>query len=205
MLGTVIVETRRAGHKVSLDGRLLKVSVAAEVVDLFVREKIVRTDHVPLPDEKWAPAYDLQPTGQLRVCIEASWLSPRTLWDESAGKPPSQMVPKVLNGLSRAAAAIHTERLAQEHREAEYRERRMLEQELQARRAVELQHAEHLLSLVERWDRSRQIRAFLTAVRESRHEHAPPPGWGRSLEEWLSWGERYADQLDPLVPSAEAD
>jgi len=198
----MITEVRRVRHKVSFDGRLLKVTVADEVIDLVIREKFVKMDHVPLPDERWTPSYDLKATGLLRVCIEAPSLSPRTLWDESAEMPPERMIPKVLKGLSRAAVTIAAERLAQERRDAEYREQRRVDEELRARRAAERQYAEHLEGLVERWNRSRQVRAFLAALRDSRHDLGSPQGWPEGLAEWLRWVEQYADRLDPLVPAA---
>ena len=49
-----------------MNAGLVNVSVDGELLELFIREKAVRKEHVPLPDERWPPRYDL-PDGPGKV------------------------------------------------------------------------------------------------------------------------------------------
>lgn len=198
LLKTLVGAVRHVGYDLAFEDGLLKVMVADDSMDLLIRERVVRRPHVADPEEMWPRKFDLKPTGELCVSVEGRWISTRTLWNESAGRPSEQLVPRVLAGILRAAASMRDASLAQERRMAEYREARRLEEEREAHRAAERQRIEHLDGLVEGWDRSRRIHAFLDAVERGSCSFTQPRSWPGNPGGWFEWARRYADHLDPL-------
>jgi hypothetical protein len=64
--------------------------------------------------------------------------------------------------------------------------------------AEEQRRGEELEQESQRWHRSRLVREYLAAVKETAlREHAVIDP-GSELDRWLAWAHRYADRLDPL-------
>lgn len=66
-----------------------------------------------------------------------------------------------------------------------------------------VQRIEDLKRDVELWHKSERIRAYLGAFRERMERWSGPIDAGSETAKWLSWANLYADQLDPLNPSAD--
>lgn len=83
-----------------------------------------------------------------------------------------------------------------QHREWETEERRRREAERQRR--LEEARAQALQMQLSAWQKSRQVRAYVEAVRRTAIERHGAIEPGSHLERWLTWTSEYADRLDPL-------
>ena len=100
------------------------------------------------------------------------------------------------------------EQAMKSHAAARERERLRREKEERERQAylakIAQDRVDDLLGMVARWQRARDLRAFVQAVTSGRPDILilPPPD---SNQTWVGWALDLADQLDPLVDRSNMD
>jgi hypothetical protein len=196
------------GHKVSASPegpRRTVVRVQGESIELTLKERLRRSDHMPTPEERasalvsgWRSSrrYDDTPSGKLRVRFEGYFEAgvPQS-WSDGSRSPVEQKLGHIVLGLEIAAESRRQERVRREawHVERE-RQRRQQEEERQQREA-EAQRVRELQEMARAWRSAGEIRGLLGAI----ERRVTPALQGEELRQWLEWARHAADQLDPLT------
>ncbi len=184
--GITLPADHKTGLVVTVDGQDLRVQLREQLQQVKVRET-------------YGEHTRLRPTGRLELLIDEYLDTARKRWTDGKKRDTiEQQLEKFHDGLRLAADAKRRqeEDWAAQRREREEEERQR--QEAATRRQEERQRVEDLEYQVARWERSRQIRAYLAAVEAwGQRDHAPPDPNGE-LQRWLTWAHAYAERLDPL-------
>jgi hypothetical protein len=193
--------------------RLTCVKVMDETLHIQLREGTNRTERQLTPAQKkereqspWMyshPKYDFVPSGCLTLYIGSDEYlgGSRVIWADGAKQRIEHCLNSFICGLLKAANAVKVVRAKRDRQEREWerQERRRLQEEERIRK--EKERIRDLETEVTSWEKSLMIRQYLSVVKEAaikKHGQIKP---GSELSEWLSWGHRYADSIDPLTPS----
>ncbi|MDE3059843.1 MAG: hypothetical protein KGJ06_02400 [Pseudomonadota bacterium] len=140
------------------------------------------------------PDYDYTPEGIFQLRIEhrrPEFL--RRKWADGKAQRVENCLNQFFASAKKVAEAEKEWRLEWERKQREWREaeerRRLLEEQRQA----EKKKVKWLKKELKNWKTSRRIRKYIAAIRAANPDPTP------ELAEWLSWAERYADHLDPMV------
>lgn len=145
---------------------------------------------------------DHKPSGVLTFKIEnPNYISKlRTQWSDTVKTKLENRIDAIVVGLIKAAVRIRSDKLRRQQIAKEREEQRKLEYQRHLQRQEEEQKIANLNAQVKNWFESRQIRAYLEALKESfikLHGKVEP---GSNADEYFKWAFGYADRLDPLVP-----
>lgn len=148
------------------------------------------------------PEYDYSPSGRLVLQLHASTRAgTRRRWSDLDRRPLEKSLNAFLIGAMKLAVAVRAQRLEHERWQREWREAERLREEERLRKELDRARTERLERQLAAWQKCRQIRAYIRAVRRGavqRHGQIQP---GSELDQWLSWASDLADRLDPLLPS----
>lgn len=142
-----------------------------------------------------------EPSGELAIEIWNRWGTERKRWKDRKSVHLEAWLPQVLAGFIRIALIDRADR---EKRLVEENERRRREEEL-ARLEQSIKTEEARIRALRRasinWSRAEQIRLFLVASREAAQQAGQSVEPGTPFGDWLVWGARQADRIDPLKQS----
>jgi hypothetical protein len=192
------------------------VSVLGERLDFSLRESFQQTDHIPPPSGRkggstfssfhYAPKYDYKPSGRFSLMINGYiGTGVRANWSDGKKQQLEDCLNSFVIGLINAAVATKAQRIERERWERERRESEQRREEMARLRRKEEARLQSLEKEVESWQKSKNIRAYIEAVKEvgvRKHGEIAP---GSQLDQWLSWAHQQADHLDPLAEHPSSD
>jgi hypothetical protein len=216
IMHALITALEKRGHSLLVEtpqyGRSTMYAVVEqERIEFTLREVLKQERHVMTAQEEretarysWrtVPAYDLRPTGRLKLEIETySRQSVRRRWEDGKKQALEACLNDVVVSFLRLA---HEAKEDRRQREEERRQRQEWERQRQEKLRLiqeEERRIEELHAQADSWYRSQRIRAYLGAVRDAAISRHGTIQEGSELDEWLKWGEQQADRLDPLHES----
>lgn len=181
--------------------------MAGEKVRVRLEEVFKRNDHILTEKERekqenwgrsWAPKWDYESTGLLRFRIEEYVEGARKSWSDGGSRRLEEMLNDIVKGIVIVAEALRVRRPEQEREERERREALERQAKLEQLRREEEARRLELERRVERWIRSRNLRAYLDAVEQTVMQQGSAITPDNQLTQWLTWAREYADALDPL-------
>ncbi len=172
----------------------------------FVQEK-QRSPHVPTKHElaersryAWAfvPKYDYTLIDRLRLEFKSAYCpGQRSNWADRVRWSLEDKLPQVIEGVAARSEYAMQQRIIREEREVEFARQRELA-EARARDQLRENHrAEALLQQCANWHLACELRTYLDAATQQ-IEVTADPDEAQATGEWLEWGRRYAEDLDPL-------
>lgn len=187
------------------------ISVMDEVIEFCLEERLKILEKKLTPAQKkeqekyswmYRNEYDYIPIGILSLKIKAEGISDtRKIWSDGQKQRLENCLNSFIIGLMKAADKIKENRIQREKRELEWQERTRRREALEKMRREEEERIKVLDKEVSAWSRSQQIRAyteaFKIAVIKLYGEVVP----GGKQDKWLTWANKYADRIDPLVIS----
>lgn len=208
ILDALFKAIERQGGKVKQGERgVLFVEVLGEKVEFQFREKQKQERRALTDDEKrfrspgdngWKK--ELVPTGWLVFEIK-TWQWPDGLprqWLESEKQSMDGMLPDIVATFVAAGPLLVQQR---KDREAAERERQLAEQrryEEQRRRKRDANRWRRFQELAQDWHQLAAVRDFLAALR-SMDVTLTTEIDGRSVQEWIAWGEEWLQRADPTA------
>ncbi len=198
----------KRGHKFETHGdgwrRATYLSVFGERLRIQVLEKARQIDRTPTEEEKRfgslhsRPKYDYIGTGLLELRLIGENGHELHTWRDGKSKLENRLNDFVIAAYT-AVERQREGRRWQEQLEIKRREDDQRRWEEERRCREEAARRKQLEEMAASRAKALQIRAFISAVRESRHaevsENVSP------LSAWLSWADRQADLFDPLAGS----
>jgi hypothetical protein len=184
-----------------------EVVVKGEKLAFALRETTRRTDRVLTKEEEqkkarqmlyWVERYDYQPSGVLVLEI-LDVLRVRRQWKDGKIQRLENMLSSFIEGLVAAAENSKQERKELEIRLQEQKERRLKKEETELRKIDEEDKIKKLRKLINAWEESKKVRAFVRDVRKTFQDNGESIAPGSNLGKWLEWAEWYAERIDPLV------
>jgi hypothetical protein len=207
ILDAVAKEALRRGWTVARAQRTgtIQVAVRGHGVDIIVKERSTRSDHVLTAKElrdkeryswSYAPRYDFTPTGRLHLELSGGGTVRQGTFQDTKTQQVETKLAVLLQeiGLRADAADEHERRLERERqaREAHW-------ERVRARAAVRLQEhhrAEVLATQVDLWHHHRLEGDYIAALEQRTKELTGDER--AAAEEWVSWAKRHHDSSDPL-------
>jgi hypothetical protein len=203
------------GFSLAMDRKTktMSVFIQGENVAFMLEEFLDRKERELSPTQKkdkeknpWKyprPEYHSVPSGKLSLKItDPSWNLPRHSWTDGKRQKVEECLNSFVAALVGAAAAVRESRIEQERRQRERAEQERLANERKRRKRDEQRNLWALLSDSVCWQRSRQIREFVQAVKEAAGESTSGMQQDSSLDDWIAWANDQADALDPLSSGA---
>jgi hypothetical protein len=196
------LETR--GMKVSAGnapGFETRIYVRGEELAIGIYESAKQVPHVMTPDEKKEKEkygrdpyekYDYQPSGKLSLLVKKGYY-PAALVKDTEKKSIEECLNDFIVRLMRIAEAEKAERLEWEQRRAEEEEEQRRRAEIERRKRKEKERYEQLLSQVDAWTRSNQIRLFVEAVKASAARESGSIESGSDLDRWIQWANQQSE------------
>lgn len=204
------LESRGINVSISEEGnRATSVSVLGETLQFGIEETLNRTEREltkaqKKEKEKYAwlynrPQYDYSPSGSLVLKIKSSeGRGFRRTWSDGKKQRVEDALNSFIVGLIKAAEAIKAERLERERWKREWQEKERQREEMARLRREEEERLQSLDKQVVGWHKSRQIRAYIEAVRQAAIQKHGQIAEGSQLDQWLTWANQQADRIDPL-------
>lgn len=196
------------------DDRKSYVTIFDQRIAFGIRETIKKVENAPptprrsSTGEMYTPYYTKyrdEPSGKLALVLRHSWghgVSKSRV--ESASNPTEERLNDFVMLLVREAdedLQRHKRWEAERLREAEIAARRRAEEErlakIEARRAAERARLRVLEGQAARWKASRDLSAFVAAIRAHLAEHPSESAGSQMAEDWLAWADAHARALDP--------
>lgn len=212
ILDTLIIASEALGHRWTIGVHdKTTVQIGAEKFTLQLTERLTKLA-LPSPPPRprkpgtpWtpdfssvcAPSFDWIPTGELSLQVEADTLhGTRKKWADAKTKTLEERLGSIVEGFALIAESITAARI---RREEQQRARRIEEEvRLQRVRHDESQRRlrRELVSNMECWQRSVQLRAFIKATCEA--NACSPAHIQQQTALWATWATAQADKLDPI-------
>lgn len=187
-----------------------KTVIAKDDVKIYIRmiEKSVSTPHIPTADERdrmkkyptfhGVPGKDTKLSGELLLGLDDQYSSSirRARADGAKGKLEERLGDFICVVDEEYASELIKIKERQEwHRQ--YEEQKRQREEAERRRQEEANKIAELEEMTERWHKANRIRRFLSVVEErASGKGALDPA--SNLAQWIDWGRRYAEEIDPI-------
>ncbi len=141
--------------------------------------------------------FDSRASGRLALEIDTYEHGYRRRWADGRRQRLEQCLGAFVLGMEAVGGARHARHLEwEERRRREEEEQRRAAEEAERRR-IEQEKIAKLRRLTSDWREANEIRAFLAIVQER------VPTAGEELRDWIAWGLRVADHLDPMAALGE--
>ena len=151
-----------------------------------------------------SPVYVYFPNGKLRLQIDNSHYNMdglRQTWADGKEQRLEDCLNSFVIGLVRASVAERNTKIERDRQQREMREAEKRRHELAQLKYEEEKKLKSLEQQVDAWLKSRNIRAFTDAVRQSHASAGKEITPGGELDTWLKWVGQQADRFDPMVKS----
>ncbi len=198
-----------ASNRVTPEETTAFLSVEGERIGFRIDERRKQIDHVITPEELekkkrkqlyFSPRWDYEWSGELRLHLvepsDARYAI--NTWKDGKRRVLEEQAGDILRGFFRRAQELKRRRAEQERSESDRRRLQELEWQRSKRRDTQLKLIRTLELQAGAWLRARTLRAYLKAARRVLGEgriHAQVDG---QTFDFLSWAEKYVNQLDPL-------
>ncbi|WP_244160293.1 hypothetical protein [Pseudomonas graminis] len=212
ILDTLIKASEALGHRWTIGVHdKTTVQIGAEKFTLQLTERLTKLALPPppptprKPGTPWtpnfsslrAPSFEWIPTGQLSLQVEADTLhGTRKNWADTKAKRLEKRLGSIVEGFALIAESITAARIRRE----EQQNARRIEEEVRLQR---VRHDESqrrlrrdLVSNMEYWQRSLQLRAFIEATCKA--NAGSPAHVQQQTALWAAWATAQADKLDPI-------
>jgi hypothetical protein len=187
------------------------ISVMDEVIEFCLEERVKIIEKKLTPAQKkeqqeypwmYGNEYDYIPTGILSLKINGEEISDtRKTWSDGQKQKLENCLNSFVIGLMKATEIIKKNRIEREKRELEWQERRRRHEALEEIRREEEERIKVLDKQVSSWSKSQQIRAYTEAFKKAVIQLYGEVVLGGKQDKWLTWANKYADRIDPLVIS----
>jgi hypothetical protein len=208
ILDVLFKALERQGGKIKQGERgMLLAEISGEKIEFQVRERQKQQRRALTDDEKrWRLSseknwkQELVSTGRLVIEIK-TWQWPAGLsrqWIESDARPMDEMLADIVATFVAAGPLLVQQR---KDREAAERERQLAEQrryEEQRRRKRDANRWRRFKEMAHDWSELATVRDFLAALRSMNMDPSTEID-GRSVAEWIAWGENWLERADPTV------
>lgn len=202
LLDAIFKAIEQAGHKVlgfEDYNHPARFMVEGEAIGFFIRERLVRSDHVPQKGEFYAPKFDYNPSGKLRFKITYDKGYGRFKeWQDSKRTSLESQVGLILRGILEASAGTKARREELQERERLWAEEAQRRWEHEERKKEEERQTAAFVDMASRWESSNLLRRFLCAVKEEAVRRSGSIDPGSSAADWLEKVESIAENLDPI-------
>lgn len=212
ILDTLIKASEALDHRWTIGAQdKTTVQIGAERFTLQLTERLAKLAIPPpppiprKPGTPWtpnfsslrAPSFEWIPTGELSLQVEADTLpGTRKNWADTRTKMLEERLGSIVEGFALIAESITAARIRRE----EQQHARRIEEELRLQR---VRHDEsqrrlrrELVSNLESWQRSVQLRAFIEATCKA--NAVSPAHVQQQTALWAAWATEQADKLDPI-------
>jgi hypothetical protein len=189
------------------------VSLLDEIVEFSINERCTRTTKELTAAEKkdsekhpWKYNYNrfnFTPSGKLTLSID-TWCSSvsRRTWSDGKESKLEDHLNAFVASIVMTAKTKRAWRMKEEQEKLERQERIRQQEEQERMRKEEENRFQALDREVSAWQKSKQIRSYLHAVRMDALQRFGIIMPGSQLDQWLSWAEKQADRIDPLHVNA---
>jgi hypothetical protein len=154
--------------------------------------------------ERWPNLYTTTPyiyvpSGMLSLKIKVWGCGTlRKQWSDGTKQRLEDRLNDFVMGLLRVSEGLTAARLEREERERRWEEEKRRREEQERQRKEEEERIRILENTVSNWQKSQQVRSFITAFREAAIAKHGYIEHGSELDKWLQWASDYADRIDPL-------
>ncbi len=200
IIDTLIKEFEKRGFKMALLDGTGKESTAVIIMDEKVHfsiEELYERVLKPLPEGRKEPTpydYVSRHSGRLKLKIEElSWGGEglRKTWSDGKFQKVENILSEFIDGMIAVAGKLRERTLERQERERKAEEERRIREAAIKRYEAEEAKVGKLMSDMTKWNRSKQLRAYIRAVKKKRI----------ITPEWIKWAYEQADRLDPLKES----
>jgi len=177
-------------HKIAIEERTLRKPRELTTVERKRKEK-----------NPWlflTQQFEYLPTGKLTLRIENHGYGTRQSWSDGKQQRIEDCLNDFVIGLIRASVRIQAARLEREQREKEWEEEKRLRREAEIARKLQEARIGALNLQIDAWERSKQIRAYIEAVRRKALEQTGSILPESDLGRWITWAANYAESLNPV-------
>lgn len=209
---TVVAQEQPYGYPTK---HATQVRIGADTFDLALREKLrqIKLPELPAPKKKsrittsfFNDRVRYEPSGELELYIPGCSSRVRSRFADSPKRPLEALLNEVIVSLVRLGEDAIAERAAKRQREIEEALRRQQEAERQRvleeqreRAAREAERVRHLNYEVAQWQRAKNIREFVAAMRDAVTRGGCEVTPGGELELEFAWMLEQADAVDPVA------
>ncbi|MCB1380914.1 MAG: hypothetical protein KDK89_21480 [Alphaproteobacteria bacterium] len=180
--------------------RQVHIALGDEKLELLLNERIQQLRHKLTDEEKAKLGYvqhwrqEKVPTGELVLKIKTERYIGNREWRESEGPPLEEQLNEIIAQIAGIYEAIRLRRI--EQAEALERQRKAEDERRRAQmnRKREVIRFRRLVSHSENWRLADDIRAFVSAVEQSKLAGAQ----AEDFSNWKAWALAHADSVDPL-------
>ena len=194
------------GAKISEDDRgRLNATICDEPIAFELRGKLRQVTRPLTTEEKRWETWnrsgvrkELEPTGFLQFTISA-WTeeSVRKNWLESDNRPIDRMLPQIVATFLVLAPPLAERSRQREEASRRWEEERRRAEEERQRRREDDNRWRRFLEIAGDWKQAALAREFIAALRAG-DVGANELIEGRSVTEWIAWGEKRAAAMDPM-------
>lgn len=174
-----------------------QVLVLGEAFQFNLQERVDRLEKPLTRSSIFGSKHEYRPSGRLILRIE-TYIEGRKNWSDGSRQRVEDCLNDFIAVLIEEAAIKRAERAEQERRKRLEEEERRRREEAERRQEEEEARIQALIKEAEAWERSRQIRAYINAVKEGVIEKYGQIAPGSKIEQWLTWAQQQADRFDPL-------
>lgn len=192
------------------DERATTATVLGTPLEIELREQVTQAPHKLTPAEKaeqkrnawlYLPKYDHHLSGQLTLGIKTWGHGSRCNWADGKKQRLEHCLNAFIAGLIQIAVREQAQELEWERERQRREEERRQREEQERIRREEAARLQALEQEVGDWQRAKQIRAYVGAVRQSATEQSGSISPGSELEQWIVWALEQAKRIDPLSVS----
>lgn len=206
----ILTSIEKKGYKVRLGNAYpfrTVITVDGEDLCIRVREKIIRSEHVPNQAQPFrhlftTTTWDYRPSGKLILTIDYLNCHNQTVnqitWNDTGKKRIEDRLISITEVMEKVANDLKRKRAWAEERDRIWKEEQRQREEVARQEALEEKRGEQLQQQASAWTLASSIRQFIEAVREEATRRGGAIDKESPLGRWLEWAERQADALDPV-------
>nr|WP_321255753.1 hypothetical protein [uncultured Pseudodesulfovibrio sp.] len=166
------------------------VKVDGYDIEIGIDEKTKRVEFKPDKDSNrrhWHPRHEFLPTGTLALVVRGWPSGERSEWKDGKVQRIENLIPSMVNTFRLIAVRHHEWEL----RQLEWERQRKLAEEVKRQRLLEELKGKEVIAHMQQWELAQKLHTFLDEVQTI----APQ---SPELDEYIAWGRRYANQVNPL-------
>lgn len=148
--------------------------------------------------------YVLQPKGKLELHIYGERVGSQT-WRDTEQSRLEDRLNEIMVGILEASRAKRAADIAHKNWTEQRRQEEIRRWDEEKRRRDEEVKIKELEGMVAAWQKSQEVRAFLNVAREMVVARDGGIVLGGNVDQWLQWGERWAESINPLRKEVQSD
>ena len=197
------------GFEVSQRDNLVEAQIHGECIEFGISEVII-TNKTPPKDTMLEGYYQFGhsrfdyvrvPSGKLCLTIHDISYNTRKNWRDTKRQQLEDSLDDFVIGLVKRAAQKKEDRLKWEEEKRQRQEIERKREEMKRKIQQEEARITKLLTDAEYYHKSKQIRDFISAVKNERIKSNSVYVSNDDYEDWVKWAQDQADRLDPLTNS----